>query len=441
MPILRRLVLLLTCALAAIPALAAQDSRIISFEFAVYFPPGHKGDPIAVADRLLREQFPRYRRVEKLDQPPQQPVVALRLTTRAKEDYSPPDLDQLHYFGYGLSRAEAEALQGSQKALILDFAYPAAVAASGMPDALALTELIARQQHGFIWDEETRETYSAAEWKKRRRDTWSADGFDVQDHIVIHAYKSGEYIRAISLGMAKFGQPDIVINDFSWSNQRPMGNLLNLTAQSLVEGARPDTQGRLRVDLTAIRHRPTRERILASLLPNAGRRVDLQLKAAKAEEGDPRNRLVEIDFSSQPGRGLPEKQDHLVTTLFGSQDEVAHIRHDEAILAASQAAKGRLPALRSAFRRGLAPGEYLMVKAPFTRTDGGREWMWVEVMSWADNGRILGLLRNQPQMVPALKAGAEVTVQEQDVFDYLRHHADGREEGNETGKLLQQAQR
>jgi hypothetical protein len=36
-----------------------------------------------------------------------------------------------------------------------------------------------------------------------------------------------------------------------------------------------------------------------------------------------------------------------------------------------------------------------------------------------------------------LKAGAKVTVAVEDAFDYIFYHADGREEGNETGALLE----
>ena len=48
-----------------------------------------------------------------------------------------------------------------------------------------------------------------------------------------------------------------------------------------------------------------------------------------------------------------------------------------------------------------------------------------------------GLLRNQPFNIPDLKAGMEVFVRQEEVFDYLHVLPDGTREGNETGKLIE----
>ena len=61
--------------------------------------------------------------------------------------------------------------------------------------------------------------------------------------------------------------------------------------------------------------------------------------------------------------------------------------------------------------------------------------MWVEVLQWPGDV-IHGLLRNDPHDVPGLKAGMRVTIQQNNVFDYLRRYADGRSEGNETARLI-----
>jgi uncharacterized protein YegJ (DUF2314 family) len=94
-----------------------------------------------------------------------------------------------------------------------------------------------------------------------------------------------------------------------------------------------------------------------------------------------------------------------------------------------------LPALREAFRKGLAPGEFIQLKAPFPTDDGGTEWMWVEVLAW-EGDRIRGLLKNEPRQVARLQAGQEVTISQKDVFDYWRIDAQGKASGNETGPLI-----
>ncbi len=126
----------------------------------------------------------------------------------------------------------------------------------------------------------------------------------------------------------------------------------------------------------------------------------------------------------------------MLAALFGSEDSIARVRHDEELLAASARARSRLPELHRAFDAGLEPGEFIMIKAPFKTPSGDREWMWVEVTRWK-NSRIEGVLSNDPFEIPTLHAGQVVEVSEDDVFDYIRHHGDGSQEGNETGKLIE----
>ena len=47
------------------------------------------------------------------------------------------------------------------------------------------------------------------------------------------------------------------------------------------------------------------------------------------------------------------------------------------------------------------------------------------------------ILVNDPRLVPGLRAGATVEVPEASLFDYLHSLPDRREEGNETGRILQ----
>jgi uncharacterized protein YegJ (DUF2314 family) len=61
--------------------------------------------------------------------------------------------------------------------------------------------------------------------------------------------------------------------------------------------------------------------------------------------------------------------------------------------------------------------------------------MWIEVIGWGET--IKGILQNEPFNVPNLRAGAEVHVTQDKIFDYIRYYPDGTSEGNETGKLIQ----
>ena len=111
-------------------------------------------------------------------------------------------------------------------------------------------------------------------------------------------------------------------------------------------------------------------------------------------------------------------------------------QHDDEIAEASRRAKTKLPSLRTEFNKGLVPGEFILVKAPFATPDGQKEWMWVEVNRWRGS-KITGLLQNEPFNIPDLHPGQTVKVSDEDVFDYMRVHADHRIEGNETGALIE----
>jgi uncharacterized protein YegJ (DUF2314 family) len=407
----------------------------IAYQFAIYYTPKPTKEPRGELESLLKQKFPIFRHAQSIGGHETAPSVADRFESNPKSAYPPPDLQALQYFGRGVTRTQAEAVQKTQGVLLLDFGYANEHVWDGMRSALQLTDSVARATGGLIWDDETRELFSPDAWKQRRITDWSEKVPDITKHMVIHAYQKGEAVRAITLGLAKFGLPDVVVENFSWSLNRNMGNIVSLFAQAIAEGATIRTPGQFDLNIKAIKTSQVRDPQVKSLLSNATGIAALSLRKASWEEGDPRNRLIEITFERGVGPDLPAKANQILSTAFGSEDSVIRVNHDEALEAASRQARKKLPELRKEFIKGLAPGEFIIVKAPFGTPNNGQEWMWVEVMSW-NGDKIRGLLRSEPLEVPSLHAGQEVNVSEKEVFDYIRKHADGTTEGNETAKLI-----
>ena len=121
--------------------------------------------------------------------------------------------------------------------------------------------------------------------------------------------------------------------------------------------------------------------------------------------------------------------------MFGSVAAVARVdAGSERVAAASARARRDLLAKKDHFSKPLQPNELLIVKAPFTH-EAGEEFMWVEVIEWKGSS-IRGILMNEPHFIKNLRAGAEVSLKEVDLYDYLWTKPDGTSIGNETGKVI-----
>jgi uncharacterized protein YegJ (DUF2314 family) len=403
-----------------------------SYVLAVYHLPRPKGDPVKVATSLAAKQALKTSRAP-LDRPPRVPTVAVMSVPSAEA----PAIDSsaLQHFGRGLSNAQLTALAASERVTVLEFSGPGSSALATYRKALALATAVARESGGLVWDDEARFMFSPEAWSQRETG-WSPDGLpDVAAQLAIHAYRDGELLRIITLGMRKFALPDVVVNQVP-SGRVQMEALVNLLCQRLVEGARLEKPGQLTLSLDEVRHATVRGDVIKSLLPEARRRTVLHLGIGRRDEGDPENRLVEILF---PGTAPQVAQVASIAELFGKKDSLIGARHDKELLAASERARRKALALKPRYAKTPPLNERLSVKAPFKTKDGGNEWMWVEVVRW-EGSTIKGILQNDPYEVPNLKAGARVDVDEKTIFDYILSKPDGTQEGNETGALIEKSQ-
>ena len=433
----KKIVVLLVLALPTIEVSFASDvATDIRYRSIIYFYPGTKEIDISA----VKKEFPNYELVDSLPKSSVKPLVSFSVIKDVESSYPVPDLRYLSYFGRGLDKKQATRIQKSNLAIVIDVAYPVNMKFDGLKTTSFSVFNFANSSGGFIWDSETRELFTPEAWRVKRIDSWSESTPEIEDHTVIHAYKNNQGVRAITLGMAKLGLPDIVVNDFSWSLNRSMGDLINLVAQSLAEGSVPNKEGYLELNINELKNTGYKRDLIATLKDNAEPRIKIQIGEGKWEEGDPENYIMELLFHDFEGASLSEKHEVLLSSLFGWEDQISYVKHNQLIEAASERAKKKLNGLKEDFNKGLNPGEFIQVKAPFATTDGGKEWMWVEVLSW--KGKVIkGLLKNEPRHIPDLKGGSEVVVSQGEVFDYIRNYPDGTTEGNETGALIRKFQK
>jgi uncharacterized protein YegJ (DUF2314 family) len=180
-----------------------------------------------------------------------------------------------------------------------------------------------------------------------------------------------------------------------------------------------------------------RKNLTTDIKKSAKKNVSVKFRSVIPEEGDNINNQFLIVFDNPIYSSPQEEQTAILGALFGTEhDSVAYITHDAELLKASEKARSRLPELKSRFNSGLEPGFSILVKVPFKTDSDGREWMWVEITKWKGQ-HITGILQNDPAEISKLKAGAIVSAEEKDVFDYILNKADGTYEGNETGKIIE----
>lgn len=407
----------------------------IHFQYTVYLLPGVASvnyDPAASLRKIL-PKYPGLTIVEELPKEPNAMFLRAYLDKDVQRSYAPPDVKSLKYFGSGLSQDQAEGLQNSTTAYILEFAHPKTNVWSALRLANEIVEKIARDSGGLVWDEETRQVFSPDAWHQKRLGSWLGDIPDVSTQTVIHIYPNGDFARAITLGMSKMGLPDIVVQETPWSSDNQVGNLINIFSQSIAESQTPHNGDQYKLDLHTIKNPRLRENQLKDLKGNAV--ACLTLAETKWEEGDPKNRLVRLNSDQYPGNDSHARQDAMISSFFGAEDSLAEVKHNQELLDESAKEKSKLPDLRKLFNAGLAPGELIEVKAPFSTENGDREWMWVEITNW-NGDEIHGVLENDPAEVKNLSAGQVVQVRQDDVFDYIHQLPDKRVEGNTTGEII-----
>lgn len=426
---------------APTPTTQPSEAGSVRFEMALYLLSAPRTDLSSQVRALQQKDF---RDIQSQTEGVPPVGNSLRYAEADTSGYAPPDERSLKIFGRGLSPEDAKRLQQSAKAWIFEFAGPRVDAPHTVRRACEFMLRMANANDAVIWDESTREVFTAAAWKARRIDGWENGIPNVSQQIAIHYYvpDGRELPRAITLGMEKFGCPDAVVNDVPRENSRACGNLINVVCQLMVE-QRPPTEGRseLAVDFQQLRHAGFRETVKTPTFENAKKQATLIVNPGKRDEGDPDNRLIELTFDKSSGRTPLERQSAFLKDLFGSTDHLTPApKDDKELLAARDRARVQIARQKVDFLSGLPIGDTLLVKAPFKDPGGEDEWMWVEVTHWRGD-RIDGILQNNPFHVRDLRAGSRVTVREADLFDFIRRHADGSEEGNETGKILERQER
>lgn len=413
-----------------VPAVDLREAGV-EYEYVILYPSGKDQDPEGELKKLLADEYPEYKLLKAGDDPVLDSAYVSYHVFDKFSDYDLlPNKKQLKYFSRQLKKEDLKKLSRVKPAISVYFSAPIKNVSKLLKESCDITLKIQEAVDGLIWDVSTRELYGAEDWKENRCFPDSNEIPEVVKHTKIHAYKDGRYLRMVTLGMDKFGLPDLVINQTA--HEELMG-LMILFSQALVENPVITTEGQFDLKLARFQNRSMKEKF-----KGMSNQAKLSLYIGFNEPGDNDNRLIELKFDRY------EHKDKQVRQLLALQELTQEESDDKAFLAkeeteglkkAKAEVKKKLTQVRTAFNKGLKPGENVFVKAPFDAGEKGKEWMWVKVISWKGE-KIEGQLNNDPNFVKGLKAGQTVQVKMGDIFDYLYQYPDGSYDGNETSKYL-----
>ncbi len=409
----------------------------VSFQIAVYVSADTKTDPAALLKKWTAEKYTKIKFIENVEAT-SEAHAACQITPVPIADYMPPEESRLQYASRGLSDDDKKSLAASRRVIVVDFNAPKPEALSALKQAQSLMLDLAEETHGYLWDENSRLAYARETWRKQRVAAWKEEFPDLSSHVNVHMYQNGEFSRLVTLGMDKFGLPDVCVEDLTKSDAPAMLNVVNLVCQTMAEKGRIDIPGILNVDVAALKNGDLRASLTKSFRPKATGIAAIQLSLVPTQDGDAKNRLLEINFPASLGAGTQQRQVALIQQIYGGEDAIRYVKDTDATLVAAKArATEKIKNEFKLWKTGLPVGEHLMLKAPFKTPTDGIEWMWVEVTKWNNDGAIEGVLANDPFEIPTLKMGAKVRVTQDSLFDYIHSYADGHMEGNETGEIIE----
>lgn len=339
---------------------------------------------------------------------------------------TPPSINYLSTYGYGLTKEEKKQLQQAKKIYALTIYGGKNDAVDQQKKTYELLAKLSNNKSYILVDFGTLEYFNPQSWVTKRVLPFTDKNPNIANQIIIRVNQKNNstICRAATFGMEKFCLPDITISDFSCNNKDKIKTILELISQKLSENSFISSDSTLTITAQNIRNTYFNSLIKERLSTDS---LHIKLSAIKPLKGDKNNSQYKIDF------GIDLIDSEFITQLF-NDNKMQFIPHTDEILKLSEMAKQKLPELKEAYHQNKLIDDLLLVKAPFVQNED-KEWMWVEVTAWK-NMTITGKLYNSSNKITHLKSGVLVSIDQNDVFDYVIKKDDGSFEGNETEKLI-----
>jgi len=266
--------------------------------------------------------------INRLPKHTTRPIIKIKLLDNNTINLHRPNFSEFINIEREVNIKKRNFIQNAKNAMEIHFAYPKNLLFTSLKKANKTIYNIAQKYKGLIWDIETKEVFTAEEWGEKRVKRYSNANPLVESQIQINCFTKDSKLRAITLGMSKFGQPDILIKNYSVTNNQAVKNLIKILAQLLIEDIKVGKN--IHLNTKKITNKDFIEKLLP-LKENKEINIELPIAMGHWEEGFSQNFIIEILFNKIEGETLHQKQSKLLANIFGLEEDFIEIEYDSVI--------------------------------------------------------------------------------------------------------------
>jgi len=351
---------------------------------------------------------------------------------RTSEDVILPGTESYDTTAFTLTPDERSSLADRKRAVVVRIEGNVSAEHVVARAAYAIAGLLCEQLDGILWDETARRFQTKREVAERAITTPLGQAAFTPRHIAVQLFRQEDgTIRLVSLGLQRFGSPDLSLRGANLSAGPILSYVLDGAAAQVVTGKPLSTVTVTLDDLARLTGIPA-----TKLSSNAkdSRPVTFDIVRPPLDSDDPDNEIGEL---VPAGGSTREAWDAVIASLFGAP--VPTTANDKDLAQLAKKAQKDLPDAIRRFEKGEG---LLYVKGPFpihedARVDGGgaAEQLWLEAASCNLN-ECMGTLANDPTLASNLAPGKTSSVKRAEATDWLLHQRDGGAAGGESIRLL-----
>jgi hypothetical protein len=365
----------------------------------------------------------------------------VEIDVRTSDDYILPPKDTIDTLAPGLTPEERSKVHSRATAVVVRVSGPVNVNHVPARTLFAIAAYLAEKLDGFVYDEAVRRVETSSQALEHAIKVPLGQPVFQPGHIRIMFFREEEgTARLVTLGMIRFGLPDLVMRGASMATGSRLHYVINAVAHQLVAEklGLPIT-----VTLDDVARALGKKREELATKPDASKSLRLDAVDAQRVEGDPENQeiseLVPASSSREEARVTREAWDEAVIGLFGTAPEYVEANFGSKLEELATRTRRDLPGVIKKFEGG--QGELLLWSRfpvpPESRSDGGpaTESLWIQVAS-CDTKACSGTPTGSPVLAANVAMGKTTSVPRDKVDDWLMRLPDGGTAGGESIKIL-----